>query len=162
VTKLTRHQGRVSTLIVAVILIAGLNGCSLIYGQKVSWPSRAELVGSWVHAGPGDVRTELDLGHDGSLEVTNVPREVFTLYGNRYYNNGGHLQWSHLISLSGTWTLSKTTVGDLPAIDISAGPKGKVGGILTTMQVRGEGQGRTLSVVLGDPDNDNWFTFVRK
>jgi hypothetical protein len=150
---------RALAFLVLVGFSIGLSSCSLIKSPQIPWPGRAELVGSWTHDGPTNVQTELDLNKDGTLTVTNVPKQVFALPGQLYYSSGSELKWSQLVTLTGTWNLAKRRIGGLPAIDIRVAPNGDAGGVQTNMQVDGSGKNYTLSIVVGPIDNGVTFAF---
>lgn len=145
----------------AFVAITVLTACSFISSRSPQ-PIRSELVGSWIHSGPQNIQTELDLREDGTLEVTNVPRQVFTGDDGLYFSQGSQLQWGHLVSLVGTWDLSKQLDGNQPAIDINVHPAEGEGGVITTMAVDSSGGKRTLSIVVGPVDNGVTFSFDKK
>jgi len=143
-----------ATAITCVAVLALTVGCA-----AAELPSRSELIGTWENVHDG---ASISLLSNGTAIVKDVPEQAIDTgqvpLGGR---PGGTL-----ISSIGTWTRGNSLH---PARDNAGVPVVYVlmpdvgpGGFDWQIEVLGSGNHLRLSVVLGDPDNNNSYEFLRK
>jgi hypothetical protein len=154
------------TVVAVITVICGLAGCSF-YSPSTPIPERSSIVGVWEHSGPRGIVTKIDFSNNGHLHLSDAPAQVFMLYGTPGFRKDSTVDWSQLVSRTGTWHLAKGRSGGQPYLDVDVhstkiSPSHTIDGAQTVMYIDGTGENMKISVVQGMTDNDVLFTFERK
>jgi hypothetical protein len=151
---------RVPGLVAIVALVLLLSGCTLL--QPAPIPTKAEIVGTWVHKSEGGTLT---FKADGEVTVSGVPEQAIDAVGSVNVALGATPK-GPAVNAIGTWDQGGSTdphrdTADRPLVYLELPTVGKIGST-TSLVVSGSGTSMQLFVILGDPDNDNNYVFVRK
>ena len=157
--RLMGRTSRVAACVIAGVAVSMLTGCAGLLPAQIPIPTRASLVGVWVHQGPGGTVATLELNQSGTFEVTSIPQQVFAYDGQPDWNDP--LNWDELENLSGTWKLTHDRDGVDSYLDFDIAPRPGVPLELTKLDVTGSGSSMKVYYSYGDPDNNNDFKFTR-
>jgi hypothetical protein len=145
--------------VMVVLLALTLAGCSF-FDRPTPMPAASDLIGVWVHKGPGGVDTTLTLNHNGTFQVDKIPVQVFTPVTDAIVTS--KLDWKDLRSLSGTWSLSGGRLGNEPFLDFSIDPSAQFPGYHTEIIVHGRPPDMSLFHSVGPVDNGVEFHFKKR
>lgn len=140
---------------IAVVVLLG--GCS-VFNDVVPIPKVSDVAGTWTHTGPNGEHASLVLESDGQLRGQSIPRQVFAM------SAGFHpvtIDWSQVHDLQGSWSIPGSREAGNPTIYVNIEQTQTSPAALTSVYVaKSEGK-LYLYATLGDPDNNQEFTFYR-
>jgi hypothetical protein len=136
-----------------ISLVVSLAACDL----SSTPPTDQDIVGGWVHDGPGDEDSTLVMSADGSFSLDHVPRSVVSPVS----GPGSPIDWSDVLDVTGTWSIGDYG-NNSPFLNFDIDPSDGYGGFGTDMGVRGSGNSRQLFLQVGPGDDDRQFEFSRK
>jgi hypothetical protein len=110
--------------------------------------SASELVGTWIHANDDGSISRLIFDADNTLVAESVPADVLRSFPDGLGDDAGH------------WVISDEPFAeDLPTIKVSFDSASGDFQWDENFYIRGDLGARTLFLILGDPDNRDWFDF---
>jgi hypothetical protein len=149
---------RFNTVGLTLLLLASLTGCSFLAAPDPI-PSGSEIVGKWVHPGPGAHKATITFDESGIFKATGVPAQVFSYVGGPDFSST--IDWTTATSFNGTWAISSERDGSLPYIVFDIAQRDGSGGLATRLYSRGDGRGRQLYTSVGPIDDGVEFAFSR-
>jgi hypothetical protein len=139
-------------LLLSVLIVVSLASCAAF--ATIPIPSKSELAGTW-HGPRG---ATIVLRKDGTASLDGIPTEALLATS----SSGGAK-----LNLTGTWQLGDGIGGKrsdgYPEFDIlidhAKSPTSPIDGLVPL--VSGKGASLKFFWIIGDPDNDNKYTFSR-
>lgn len=115
------------------------------------WSVPATNYGTWISRGPDGQTATLVFAEDGTFQGKDLPGDVFYSPNDELFPDAA--DWKHLTERHGTWTTKwDRTIHEAFIVRDTQFMRGE------TLSVFGSGQGKTLSVFIGDCDS--WVRLV--
>jgi hypothetical protein len=141
-----------------IALCAGFAVMSLQQTSLFPVPTRETIVGVWKHEGAGAETSALQFFSNGTFRGTNVPLEIFALYGMPHFSSA--INWNETTDISGTWKPHGGDSGNGPDVELQiASPLSRAAGAMLFYQ--GTTSGVELGTVVGDSSVDTIVVFSK-
>lgn len=147
---------KLCAILLGSLTLLVLASCSLLPPRT---PEPSEMVGVWVNNDHDGVRSSLILSENGRFTAIDVPVEVFGSILDPHWDES--LDWSDLVSLTGTWKIVDKGRSDSPSIEIDIEARAGHQGLLTYLGITDSSGVTALSYSYGPLDNDTTFTFEK-
>lgn len=151
-----RHL-RPSTVVLGLAVVLLLSGCTLpLPTRPITDVRESQIVGTWTAESPDSEPATIVIAADGTLAIRDVPRGPLT--ASLAY---GPLDWTDVMSTTGTWRIGNSRAGDYPFLDMSLNSNESeyYNGTLVQLLVDTRPDPVTLFLQFGDAEEDERLYF---